>query len=155
MRQSRRSKDCSRKRRSLQRVTGKAGARGGRSEMRSQKQKGNGSCSLTQTETYTPGCSKDLLPLRMTLISLLAQNESAKLTIGGRSLHFSPGFILQFFSELAAIRKRELKSSGDHLLIDGPQMGFCSTSKYYPVQFGKVTKSLKSPSNVKSKRKCH
>ena len=154
MRQSRRSKDCSRKRRSLQRVTGKAGAKVGRSEMRLQKQKGSGSCSLTQTETYTPGCSKDLLPLRMTLISLLAANESAKLTIGGRSLHFSPGFILEFFSELDAIRRRGLKSSEGKLSHNGPQMGFCSTSKYYPVQFGKVTKSSKSPSNVKSKSKC-
>ncbi len=154
MRQSRRSKDCSRKRRSLQRVTGKAGAKVGRSELHCSKRKGIGSCSLTQTGTYTPGCSRDLLPLRMTLISLLAQNESAKLIIGGRPLHFSPGFILKFFSELASIRRRGLKSSEGKLSHNGPQMGFCSTSKYYPVQFGKVTKLSKSQSNVKLKRKC-
>ena len=154
MRQSRKSKDYTRKRRSSQRVTGKAGAKVGRSELHCSKQRKSGSCSLTVTGTSIPKCSKGLLPLRMTLISLLAASESAKPLIVEKSLHFSPDFILEFFSELAAIRKRALKYSGKNPSIHGPQMGFCSTSKYYPRHKPADIGSLKFPSNVKLKSKC-
>ena len=127
------------------RVKGKAG----RSELHCSKHPGIGSASLTQTETYTPGCSKDLLPLRMTLISLLAQKEYAKLTIGGKSLHFSPGFILQFFSELLAIRRRASSCSEDQPSIHGSQMDFCSMSKSSLKRQIEAIKLSKSQSNVK------
>lgn len=130
MRQSRRLKNYSLKQRSSQRAIERVKEKAGRSEMLCSKPQGNGSCSLMQTETYTQGCSRDLLPLRMTLISLLAQNGSAKLTIGGRSLHFSPGFILEFFSELAAIRRRELRFSEDHRYPYGIQMASSLMSRF-------------------------
>ena len=154
MKRSKKSKGCSRKLKSSRRVTGKDGARAGRSELHCSKPRGIGSLSLTQMETSTQRCYVDLWPLRMTLISLLGAKGYVKLITGERSLPFSPGFTFAFFSELDAIRKRVSNFSEEHPSIHGPQMDFCSMLRYLRKRKKLGSRSSKSLSSAKSKNKC-
>lgn len=154
MTRSKRLSDCFRKRRSLQRATERVRAKGGRSELHSEKPKGIGSASLTQTGTSIPKCSKDYWPLRMTLMSLLGVKGYAELITDENGLPFSPEFTYAFFSELDAIRRRGLKYSEGKLSHNGPRTGFCLMSKSSQKRKGTDTRSSKSQSNVKLKNKC-
>lgn len=154
MRSSKRSKGRSRAIKSLSPVTRKEGARGGRSELLSQKPRGIGSHSSTAMETSRQECSVDLLHLRMTLISLLGANGYVKLITGERSLPFSPEFTYAFFSELDAIRRRGLKFSDGKLSHNGSKTVFYMMPKSFLKRCRAALKSSKSQSNAKSKGRC-
>ena len=154
MSSSKKSKRRSRAVKSSLPVTQKVRARVGRSELLSQKPRESGSHSSTVTGTYRQECSADLLPLRMTLISLLGAKGYVKLITGERSLPFSPAFTYAFFSELNAIRKLVSSSSEDQPCNHGPQMDFSSMSKSFLKLFAKASKLSKCLSNAKSKGRC-
>lgn len=144
MKQSKKSRKNFRDRRSSSAGIAMEKGKGGRSELRYKKQPGSGLPSSMQTETYQRGCSIDLWPLRMTLISLLGAKGYVKLITGERSLPFSPAFTYAFFSELNAIRKRASKSLKEKRYKRGKKMAGCMMSKSYGTQRKKDTKSARS-----------
>jgi hypothetical protein len=154
MKPLRKLKSYSRRQKLLLRVTGRAGAKGGRSEMHSLKQGENGSHSSTQTATYTPECSADLWPLRMTLISLLGAKGYVKLITGERSLPFYPEFTYAFFSALQSIRKQALNFSEEAQSHGGLQTDFYTMLKSCQKLRRTDPGSSKFRSNAKSKDKC-
>ncbi len=154
MRSSKKSKGRSRAMKSSSPVTRKGKGKDGRSELHYSNPRVTGSPYLTQTGTYHPGCSEDLLPLRMTLISLLGAKGYVKLITGERSSPFSPEFTYAFFSELDAIRRRGLKYSEGKVSHNGPRTGFYLMPKSLPKPTEPRRKSSKSQSNAKSKGRC-
>lgn len=149
MTRSKKSKGCSQKRRSSLQEIVMVRERGGRYGKRIFKQQETTSAFSTQTGTYTPECSIDLLPLRLTLISLLGASGYVKLITGERSLPFSPEFTSSFYSELVSILRRGSNSSEEQQLSNGSQTDSYLMLRSLQKQRRTDRKSSKSRSSAK------
>ena len=136
MRSSKKSKRQSRVRKSLSPVTGKAGEKGGRSELLFGKQREIGLPFLTQMVTYYPKCYPGYLLLQKIFPLLSGLNKDAARTLREKWLLSFHEYILDTYSGYKPIRKRGSSCLSGKRSKIGKKTAGCSMSR----SFGKRSK---------------
>ena len=131
MRSSKKSKKKSRVRKSLSPVTGKAKARGGRSELHCLKRKGTGFVPLMQTETFQHECSSDCSPSARLVSAWLELSKAPFQVIKGKLYLFCQNSLYAFCLDSKSKLKRASNYSNGRLFLNGKRTAGCSTQKFY------------------------